>query len=184
MFNAGKQLDGNTLHDIRLARCPDQLLFEIVCDNLKTPENIGSIIRIAEAVGSNSVTLLQDETLIDPKSKKVQQVAKAAKNFPSRVLTRKEFLDTHDRNMTLYAIELTTNSVDVFETKIVANPCFIVGNECHGVSEAILDRCHYAIHVPMWGLNGSMNVSVALAIVLWEWRRQQTGKGAIAKCLE
>ncbi|WP_373693577.1 hypothetical protein [Limnofasciculus baicalensis] len=38
----------------------------------------------------------------------------------------------------------------------------------------MLEHCQQAVQIPMYGVNGSMNVTHALAIVLFEWRIQHS----------
>ncbi len=45
----------------------------------------------------------------------------------------------------------------------------IVGNESLGVSQTALDKCSTSVHIDMYGNNSSMNVSSALAIVLYKY---------------
>jgi len=72
----------------------------------------------------------------------------------------------------LYALEITSESKDIFQTELSGMFSIVVGNERQGISQELLDICSAAIHVPMYGGNGSMNVAHALAIALYEWRRQ------------
>ncbi|MBI3915340.1 MAG: hypothetical protein HY327_14280 [Chloroflexi bacterium] len=54
-------------------------------------------------------------------------------------------------------------------------PCaFLIGNERGGIPASILAECQRAIQIPMYAVNGSMNVPDALAIARFEWRRQHS----------
>ncbi|NRA73112.1 MAG: RNA methyltransferase, partial [Gammaproteobacteria bacterium] len=56
------------------------------------------------------------------------------------------------------------------------SPCVLVlGNERKGVSEAALQLSHQQIHIPMFGMGNSLNVSTAGAIVLAECASQIRG---------
>ena len=88
--------------------------------------------------------------------------------------THHEFLDSHEKYQPLIAIEITSASDNLFETTLPDKCTLVVGNERQGIDEKILNVCHHAIHLPMFGNNGSMNVSHALAITLYEWRRQMS----------
>jgi TrmH family RNA methyltransferase len=50
---------------------------------------------------------------------------------------------------------------------------FVVGAEREGVPPDILDRCTASAWIPMPGRAESLNVVVAGAIALWEWRRRR-----------
>jgi tRNA G18 (ribose-2'-O)-methylase SpoU len=40
-----------------------------------------------------------------------------------------------------------------------------------GVEEAVIEACDGVIEIPQWGMKHSLNISVAAAIVLWEFVR-------------
>ena len=139
----------------------------IVCCDIRTPENIGAILRVADAVASRKVILLSDQG-DSLEHKKIKKISRSSEH----VLCESLSLKNYQKNMPLVAIELTEQSTNVFETKLPKVCAFVVGNERHGVADSLLQECESAVHIPMHGVNGSMNVSHALAIVLYEWRRQ------------
>ena len=66
------------------------------------------------------------------------------------------------------ALEWTNTSVPFTDLQPAAPTVLVVGNEKRGVSQPLLDLCTAAVHVPMYGLNSSMNVSMASAIVVYD----------------
>lgn len=73
----------------------------------------------------------------------------------------------------MIAVELTSRSIDLFKTTLPEECTLVVGNEEHGIPAAVLELCQQAVHIPMFGVNGSINVTHALAIARFEWRRQR-----------
>ena len=62
-------------------------------------------------------------------------------------------------------------STSLYTTKI-KRPCVVViGNEATGLSERVRKRCDAAVHIPGTGKVQSLNVSVALGVVLSELTR-------------
>ena len=49
---------------------------------------------------------------------------------------------------------------------------FIIGDENHGVSDAILKQCNVIVHIEMYGQNSSMNVVQATSIALYEFTKK------------
>ena len=47
----------------------------------------------------------------------------------------------------------------------------IFGNEVDGVSQTVLNQCHYAVEIPQFGTKHSLNVAVCVGIVAWEMVR-------------
>ena len=77
-----------------------------------------------------------------------------------------------DDGYTVYSVELCHESVDYSEV-VYPSPCVLVlGNERKGVSETALKLSHQQIHIPMFGMGNSLNVSTAGAIVLAECANQ------------
>lgn len=175
--SAGEQLDGRTLYERqkRLRAAEDYAPAPtIVADGLQIPENIGSVLRLADAGGSKNVIFINDSD-----DQCLNRVRRTARNcdalIPWEFTTPECFLKHSLSSLpTLIAIELTNRSTNVFETCLPIQCSFAIGNERHGVSSTILDHCQQAVHIPMYGVNGSMNVTHALAIVLFEWRRQHS----------
>jgi tRNA G18 (ribose-2'-O)-methylase SpoU len=60
-------------------------------------------------------------------------------------------------------------SVDSTGTVHRAPPLALVfGHEIHGVSQEVIDLCDDSIEIPQYGTKHSLNVAVAVGIVLWE----------------
>ena len=49
--------------------------------------------------------------------------------------------------------------------------CFMVGNEVKGVSESLSKLADFHIELPMRGIKQSLNVSVAVGVVGYEFAR-------------
>lgn len=169
------QLDGKTLYERqkRIRSNPNYLFGPtIVVENLHTPENLGSILRLADAAGTQEVLFLTETNVHNlSKIKKMARNCEAVVRWKTEPVT--DFLEESAKNNpNLIAIELTAHSTNLFDVCFPRDCAFVVGNERFGISAALLARCSQAVHVPMYGVNGSMNVAHALAIVLFEWRRQ------------
>jgi len=144
----------------------------IVCDGIQTPENFGSILRVADATGCQNIWLLDSD--LDLKNKKLSKLARSTnQHLDIKHLTLDSFIEKKKQFVTLCALEITTQSSNLFETNISSCDAIIVGHESLGIRAELLNSCDKAIHLPMYGTNGSMNVSHALSVFLYEWRRQQ-----------
>lgn len=173
--SAGQQLDSQLLYErqkVQRDQHQSKPAPTVVVSVLQTPENIGGIFRIADAAGCQQLILLDDEGQLQ-NSKSIYRTSRGVeKNLQYTVMKSADFVKSTSLEKPLIAIELTTESMNVFDTDLPAQCSFVVGNERHGIDQPVLDVCEQAVHIPMFGLNGSMNVSHALAIVLYEWRRQ------------
>ena len=69
-------------------------------------------------------------------------------------------------------LELASNAVPIHDLDLKNDICFVVGHEDRGVSKKALDGCDSVTFIPQLGKVGSLNVSVAVSIALYEMRRQ------------
>jgi len=171
----GEQLDGKELYERQKTLRASQKILPaptIVAVRLKVSENIGALLRLADAVGSPRVIFLND---LDYNVRQVHRAARNAESFVKwDVMDVEEFLKDSDSLHPLIALELTTASTDIFTTQLSEHCTFVVGSERHGIPQELLTHCQQAVHIPMFGVNGSMNVTHALAVGLFEWRRRHT----------
>jgi len=171
----GEQLDGKELYERQKTLRASQKILPaptIMAVRLKVSENIGAILRLADAVGSPRVIFLNDQ---DHNIRQVHRAARNAEAFVKwDVMDLEEFLKDVTSLHPLVALELTTASTDIFSTQLPEHCTFVVGSERHGIPRELLAHCQQAVHIPMFGVNGSMNVTHALAVGLFEWRRRHT----------
>ena len=66
--------------------------------------------------------------------------------------------------MKIVALEITDTSIPYMEYHPEKECCLIIGNEKNGVRPELLQLAETCIHIPMYGLNTSMNVAVATGI--------------------
>lgn len=166
-----KQLSGEQLHHRQLqhkhVNAP-----HIICDGLHTPENLGSILRVADAIGSRGIILLNNT--IDLSHNKIQKLSRSCnKVIPIESGSLENFHELRSRFKKIFALEITEQSKNTFESNILPCDAIVLGHESKGIRKEILAFCDGAFHLPMYGQNSSMNVSHALAIFLYEWRRQE-----------
>ncbi len=170
----GEQLDGQILYERQKRVRASQTYLPgpiIVAAGLQTPENVGSVLRLADAAGSPRVLFINDDA--PPQRNRIQRTARNCDVLIKwEIWTQAQFLAQRDSLPPLIALELTTDSISLFESELPSPCALLVGGERHGIPAPLLAQCQRAVHIPMYGVNGSMNVTHALAIALFEWRRQ------------
>jgi tRNA (guanosine-2'-O-)-methyltransferase len=77
-----------------------------------------------------------------------------------------------ERGYTIFSVELCHESVNYSDVTYPSRCVLVLGNERKGVSEASLKLSYQHIHIPMFGMGNSLNVSTAGAIVLAECANQ------------
>ncbi|MDH5518441.1 MAG: TrmH family RNA methyltransferase [Gammaproteobacteria bacterium] len=148
----------------------------IIAVDLQTPANIGSLYRLADAAAAEKIIFIDNKPGAFKNNK---TVIRTSRNTCQRITTdfwsHQQFHSDYQTLPSLIALELTSKAENLFSTSLPKACSFIVGSERHGIPDNILNKCQAAVKIPMFGRNGSMNVSHALAICLYEWHRQHTG---------
>ena len=135
------------------------------------PENIGNLIRLADNLGATEVYILGEEFKL-----RMSSIRKTAglsfQHIKLCFVTPEDFFAQINTEYQLIAIETSEDSTNIFTQKLPRKVVFMLGNERNGLPDEILQKCRYKVHIPMTGSCKSMNVSHALAVVLFEWQRQ------------
>ena len=169
---AAKQfLDGEELLEEAEQRPTPTLL--VVLDQIQDPHNLGAIIRTVDATGGHGIVI--------PKHRAVGLTAGVAKasvgaieHVPiARVANTGKFVEQcKKRNIMTIALdaEAKTSYVEVDLTEPLA---LVFGSEGEGIRPIVLKKCENRVRIPMLGKINSLNVSVAVAVVLFEAARQR-----------
>ena len=154
----------------------------IVLDNIEHPENVGSAFLLADALGAEKLIILDDKDLNKDKSfmKKVSKTSRNCENIVSfEIMKTEEFIKA--KPVKIVALEITNTSVPLGDIVFSSGEhiFLVVGNEREGVGEKLLALADLTIHIPMCGVNSSMNVSTALAIALYEIVKPQNQNSSL-----
>lgn len=143
----------------------------VIADHLLTPENMGALIRLADNIGATEVCFLGAAP-----SNSMHKVRRSAAS--SRDNIRWYFSDETDlhriipEGKAIVAIETSDNATCIYDTALPMDVAFVVGNESHGITEAILCHCDLVTYIPVPGPTCSLNVTHAAAVGMFEWQRQ------------
>ncbi len=144
----------------------------VVLDNVTNSYNIGSFIRLADAFAIEKIIVCGELTISDKKLKKASRNEAKWVCIEYSDSTTSSLQTLIDKGYTVFGVELCHESVD-YKDITYPSPCVLVlGNERKGVSETALKLSHHQIHIPMFGMGNSLNVSTAGAIVLAECASQ------------
>ncbi len=160
-----KENSKQRMEAIRQNRTPISLLL----DGLETPENLGLMLRLADAARLQTVYLTNCK--IDHTTAAVKRLSRSVINFIDiQIITDTNQLSSLKNNAQLIALELTNDSIDyrTWRANKTDNIILVAGSEKNGISQSILQLCDKAVHLPMMGINTSMNVSCATsALIYW-----------------
>jgi len=139
--------------------------FYVICDNIRSLENIGSIFRTADALGVKKIYLCGISG--KPPHHKISKTALGAEQTVSWEYVKQtgRLIDKLKKaNIKVVALEQDKQSADYRNFNPEFPLALIVGNEVEGISKKILKKCNNIIFLPMLGAKESLNVSVAFGI--------------------
>ncbi len=142
----------------------------IVLENLRSLHNVGSILRTADGAGWDKVYITGYTGC--PPDRRIEKVSLGAEEFLDwehnpEPLNCVETLKTEGFYIT--ALEQTSQSKNLLEFEHDhERVALIVGNEVEGVTPELLNLCDEHLEIPMRGQKGSLNVSIAAGVALYQ----------------
>lgn len=137
----------------------------VVLESVQDPGNIGTIIRTADAFGASGV-LVNDECADPFAPKPVRASMGSVYHLPIW------YGDIGSELMRMKKMDYTLvcGHLDGSEELPEAgeNIALIIGNEGHGVSDAVSELC-IKYRLPMYGMAESLNASVAAGILIYQF---------------
>lgn len=135
----------------------------LVLDQVRSPYNLGSMIRLADNFGFKGV--VHSSRHMSLKHPRLQRSARGAQHWiPVEVI---EDLPTwlNDFEGTVVGVEADSRAISLADWKPQGRIALVMGNEAYGISKAIRELCDELVQIPMFGLKRSMNVGMAAAVV-------------------
>ena len=150
----------------------DRPLF-VLLDELQDPHNVGAIIRSAVAFGADAI-LMPEHGQVQITGTVIK--ASAGMNFSIPIV---RIGNINTTLLTLkkkgyWAYGLTGEGDTSITTTIFDSPSVIViGSEGSGISKKTLEHCDFKLSIPISPLCESLNASNAVAVALYEFKKQQ-----------
>jgi tRNA G18 (ribose-2'-O)-methylase SpoU len=145
----------------------------VVLDNIRSTFNVGSAFRTGDAAGIEKLYLCGISAY--PVNSKIDKTALGSTEVVPWQYYKTTAAALHElkqRKIPVCIVELTTESVGLWEYQFPKPAALVFGHELYGVSDEILDLADAFIYIPMYGKKTTVNVSTALGIVLFEVLRQ------------
>jgi 23S rRNA (guanosine2251-2'-O)-methyltransferase len=158
-----------SLHDI-LARAIErgEAPFVLALDSLEDPQNVGTLLRSAEAAGVHGVIYpTHRQAPLSPSA--VKASAGAVEHLllcPLEDLAT-GLADLHVRGLRVVGAEAEA-PLALRQTDLRGPLAIVVGSEGQGLGPAIRRRCDVLVRIPLRGVIDSLNAAVAGSILLFE----------------
>ena len=147
----------------------------VLLDGIEDPQNLGAIIRTAECGGATAV-IVPERRAAHVTEAVAKTSAGAVEHLPiARVTNLASFIEQlKRRNVWVVGVE-ASGQMPYTEFNYSGAIALVFGGEGQGLHRLVRERCDAVVSVPMRGKVTSLNVSVAVGVVLFEALRQRSG---------
>ena len=154
---------------------PDDALV-VVLDQVQDPHNLGAVCRTAEVAGAAGV-VIAERRAASVSAAVCKASAGAVEHLPvARVRNVANWLgEAKEAGAWVYgaAAEARRSYTDVDWS---GRAVLVLGSEGSGLRRRVAESCDELISIPLAGQVGSLNASVAAAVIMFEARRQRTAQ--------
>jgi 23S rRNA (guanosine2251-2'-O)-methyltransferase len=146
----------------------------LLLDLLQDPQNFGSLLRTAEAVGVHGI-IIPDRRAVGVTPAVVSASAGAVEHLRVAQVTNLartiEELKEHD--VWVAGLEATPGA-ELYDRADLRGPlALVVGSEGSGLRRLVREKCDFLVRLPMHGRVASLNAAVAGSVALYEVDRQR-----------
>ena len=146
----------------------------VVLDEVEDPQNVGAILRTMDAAGATGlVRQTRRAAALDGAAAKAS--AGAVHHVPVADVVNIARAVEALKEAGVWTVGLDAGAeLSYYEWDLTLPTALILGAEGHGLRRLVRERCDGLARIPMRGQVGSLNVSAAAAIVLYEAVRQRS----------
>lgn len=150
--------------------------FIVLLDGITDVRNFGAIARTCECTGVDAIVILEQNS-VSVTADAVKTSAGALSRIAVCRETSLESAIDYLKSSGLKLIGATEKSSDLmYDTPLTGPIALVMGAEDTGLSEYSLSHCDHLVRIPLYGEIGSLNVSVATGVLLYEIIRQKREK--------
>ena len=145
----------------------------VILDGVEDPHNVGAILRTADAVGATGV-VRQDRhaAALGPAAARSSAGAVAHVRI-AEVVNIVRAIETL-KALGVWVVGLDAEGAQAYGTvDYRPGTALVVGAEGEGLRRLVREHCDFVVALPMRGHVGSLNVSVAAGVLLYEVMRQR-----------
>lgn len=145
----------------------------LILVDIEKPGNLGAIIRTAEAVGIDAIILYEIKT--DIFHLNVCRSSLGSIFIHNIIIYQSNdiIIWLNKKKINILATSSRKNTTNLYESKFQSGTAIIVGNESIGLTAFWLRSSYNILKIPMHGNIDSLNVSNAVAVILFEALRQR-----------
>ena len=157
------------VHDIlEVGKQRNEKPFILLLDLLKDPQNVGSLMRVADAVGVHGV-IMQERRNVSVTPAVVSASAGAAEHLNIAQVTNlvNVMKDLKKREIWMIGLAIGPSLLPISKTNLDLALGLVLGSEGEGMRRLVRETCDLLLTLPMRGRVGSLNVATAGSIALY-----------------
>jgi tRNA (guanosine-2'-O-)-methyltransferase len=164
-----------------------QKFLTLVLENIHDRHNVSAILRSADAVGIDKIYLIYNTNKYPKMGKHSSASAKKWIDLERFDNAKDCFDQLKKQKFKIYSTFISEKKYEgeedtsLYELDLTKKTALVFGNEHTGVSDEVKEMSHGNFMIPMYGMIQSLNVSVAVAVSLYEALRQRELKGKYSK---
>lgn len=145
----------------------------LLLDGITDVRNFGAIVRTAECCGISAVLVpSKGAAAINADAIKTSAGALLRVDTCKVPTLKKAIAELKEAGVRIVAAT-EKSEVPVYSEDFSGPLAIVMGSESKGISEGVLELCDVQVRIPMMGSIGSLNVSVATGVILFEVVRQR-----------
>lgn len=146
--------------------------FILLLDLLKDPQNVGSLMRVADAVGIHGVIIQERRGVaVTPAVVNASSGAIEHLNVVQVVNLSQTMKLLKENDVWMIGLDIGPNIPTIDKTDLNMSLGLVLGSEGEGMRRLVRDTCDLVLCLPMRGNVGSLNVATAGAVALYTaWR--------------
>lgn len=146
----------------------------VILDHLEDPQNVGSILRTACAIGATGVVIPEDRSAgITPAAVRASAGASEYLKIAHVVNLVRAMKQLQQAGMWLTGLDWGDDARNYTEIDFTGRTGLVIGAEGSGISRLVRETCDFIGILPMVGEIESLNAGVAAAICMYEILRQR-----------
>jgi 23S rRNA (guanosine2251-2'-O)-methyltransferase len=149
----------------------------VVLDGIEDPHNVGAVLRTVDAAGGHGVVRqARHAAALDGAAMKASAGAAAHVRVATVVNIARAIEEL--KEAAVWTVGLAGDAEESYcDVDFTVPSAFVLGAEGAGLRRLVRERCDRLVSIPMRGAVGSLNVSVAAGVVLFEALRQRLRGG-------
>lgn len=153
---------------LQLAQNRQQSPFLLILDHLQDPQNLGTLIRSADAMGIHGLVIPDRRSARITPAVTNASAGAVEHLLIAQVTNLNRLIDTlKSANIWVGGLDNDESSPFLGEIPLTGALAIVVGNENTGLSRLTREKCDFLIRLPMYGQIESLNAAVAGSIVLY-----------------